>query len=275
MANQLYSVNTDKKQPVQPVLLLLIFILGIGVGLFVYWLLQFDSHKTTTAQQIVVNQQPQPANPVEPTTKNQNQTQTILAVPYYRQEFRQSCEAASLRMALKYRGIDKTDQELLDLFGYIPKKRDIKNNIWDDPYEQFVGFVTGAQDKGEGYGVYAPAVAKVSDKVGRKLLAINKVSATQIAKYIYDGNPVIVWGYYNAESKADSWKTPIGKTIPAVIKAHVRLAYGVKGPASKPTGFYLHDPLVNANQPMLWSTTKFMDNLKKFGTATDQVVVVL
>jgi uncharacterized protein YvpB len=218
----------------------------------------------------------------EPDTKildyDTEQISVRLDVPYFKQEFKQSCEAASLRMALAYRDIDTNDTALMKLFGYnfdsSPKKRDLSNNVWDDPYVSFVGDVHGLQAKGEGYGIYAPAVAKVGPEVGRQLLAIENVSAAQIAAYIYNGNPVIVWGYLDNTSSKDSWKTAEGKVVPAVMKAHVRLAYGVAGPAANPTGFYVHDPSEPAKRPVLWPTDKFMDNLKKFDKASDQAVVV-
>ncbi len=90
-----------------------------------------------------------------------------LDIIYYKQVFAQSCEAANVRMALNYRGINSTDWTILQRFGYSPKSRDKKNNIWDDPQKQFVGDVNGSQSADTGWGVYNEPVAKAVRSFGR------------------------------------------------------------------------------------------------------------
>ncbi len=253
-----------------PMLVWLLFGVSIGV---VGGYMAARAHKSTKANVVVVKQ-----TSTEDKTLGASSVSyagdKILPVPYLHQEYRQSCEAASLRMALKYKGIDTTDMQLLKLFGYNPRHRDMTKNVWDDPEQMFVGDVTGGQAEGEGYGVYSTAVAKIGPQIGRELQSVKGVTAQTVAKAIYEGNPVIAWGYWNTESKADSWKTVDGKTVQAVLKAHVRLVYGVQGSLENPTAFLVHDPFTEDRTRTPWPTVKLMDQFKKFGAATDQMVIV-
>lgn len=248
-------------------------LVGIGIGIIGGYVAA-TTHKSTKPNIVTVVEKPTKTDKTLGVNSVSYVGDKILPVPYFRQEYRQSCEAASLRMALKYKGVDVTDMQLLKLFGYNPKHRDMANNIWDDPEQMFVGDVTGGQAEGEGYGVYSTAVAKIGPKIGHELQSVKGVTAQVVARAIYEGNPVIAWGYWNAESKADSWKTADGKTVQAVLKAHVRLVYGVQGSLDNPTAFLVHDPFTEDRTRTPWSTVKLMDQFKKFGSATDQIVIV-
>lgn len=193
-----------------------------------------------------------------------------LNVPFYYQAYAQSCEAASARMALAYRGINSSDWAILQTFGYHPRHRDKARNIWDDPQQQFVGDVNGSQGAGTGWGVYANPVANGISSMGRSASAHYGVGAGFIADQIHRGNPVIFWGIWGGSAKLDSWKTPAGKTIQGPNPMHVRLVVGVKGKASAPMGFYIHDPITG---PAYWTVDQLNYNLNYFGV-TNQVVVV-
>ncbi len=82
-----------------------------------------------------------------------------LAVPFHRQEHRLSCEAAALYMALQYRGVSVTENQIISRVGFDPTPK--KNGVWGDPNVAFVGDINGSQP-GTGYGVYAAPIAKVA-----------------------------------------------------------------------------------------------------------------
>ncbi len=67
----------------------------------------------------------------------------LLAVPYFRQQYSRSCEAAALRMALAYKGTIASDMEIINAAGYNPKEPNWETKVWDNPYEMFVGYVSG------------------------------------------------------------------------------------------------------------------------------------
>lgn len=193
-----------------------------------------------------------------------------LDVIYYSQAFVQSCEAANVRMALHYRGINSTDWAILQKFGYNPTSRDTKNNIWDDPQKQFVGNVNGSQSAGTGWGVYSEPVAKAIRSFGRSATTHYGASPAFIASQIYKGRPVIVWGIWGASAKIDSWKTPEGKKIKGPIPMHVRLVVGVRGEPDNPVGFYINDPITG---PIYWTAGQLAANMAAAGPGHQAVVV--
>lgn len=193
-----------------------------------------------------------------------------LDIVYYSQVFAQSCEAASVRMALNYWDINTTDWAILQKFGYDPKNRDKKNNVWDDPQQQFVGDVNGSQSAGTGWGVYSEPVAKAVRSFGRSATTHYGPSPSFIASQIYKGRPVIVWGIWGGSAKIDSWKTPEGKKIKGPIPMHVRLVTGVRGEPDNPLGFYINDPITG---PTYWTTGQLAANMAAAGPAHQAVVI--
>ena len=193
-----------------------------------------------------------------------------LSVPYYRQAFAQSCEAASLRMALAYRGTHSTDWDILQRFGYAPRHKDKENNAWDDPQQQFVGDVRGDQGKGTGWGVYAEPVARATRSFGRSATTQYGVSAQFLASQLYADRPVILWGIWGNSAAIQSWQTPEGRTAAGPFPMHVRLVVGVKGEPGNPLGFWVHDPITG---PAYWSTGQLMSNTQKAGPANQAVVI--
>lgn len=193
-----------------------------------------------------------------------------LSVPAYKQTYRLSCEESALRMALAYRGISASDWEILQRVGYNPKPRDTVNNTWDDPNIMYVGDVNGVMGV-TGWGVYAGPLAQASKSYGRDAEASYGVTAGQIAQAIYDNNPVILWGIIGNSLQSDSWLNSEGKNIFAPLNAHVRLVYGVKGDASNPIGFYIHDPLYGS---IYWTRAQLEWDMSFAGTNQSQSVIV-
>lgn len=193
-----------------------------------------------------------------------------LSVPYYRQVYAQSCEAASLRMALAYRGIQSSDWDILQKFGYAPRSKDVESNSWDDPQKQFVGDVNGNQGKGTGWGVYAEPVAAAARQFGRSAVTQYGVSASFLARQIYNDRPVILWGIWGTSASIQAWNTPDGVTASGPFPMHVRLVVGVKGSIDNPQGFYVNDPITGS---AYWSANQLIANTQKAGPANQAVVI--
>ena len=165
-----------------------------------------------------------------------------LTVPSYRQVYSLSCEAASLRMALAYYGVNTSDDDILSRIGYAPKPRDTATNTWQDPNVEFVGEVNGKMNV-TGWGVYAGPVAKAARSFGRSADVVYGPSTSTVASAIYAGRPVVVWGVMGMSAVDDSWNTTTSGVVHAAKNQHVRVAYGVEGSPDAPVGFYLMDPI--------------------------------
>ncbi len=217
---------------------------------------------------------PQTVSAVVATTQNTTET-TILKIPLYAQEYTNSCEAASLRMALAYYGIKARDMELIEHFGYNPHLKDTVRNIWDDPQKQFVGFVN-ATGRGQGYGVYGLPVMQAILDYERKAdyyTGSSTITASLLATSIREGHPVMIWGYSSLTEKPYTWKSPAGVDVIAFRGEHVRLVVGVQGPTHAPTGFYVHDSL-SKRKSQFWKTADLLKNIYAVPGVTDQAIVV-
>lgn len=166
------------------------------------------------------------------------QAVTRLAVPYHRQDHKLSCEAATLVMALRYRGIDIGEQTLIDAIGFDPTPK--KNGVWGDPDFAFVGDIDG-QQPGTGYGVYAAPIAKAGSEY-RPSRVLDGATLQDVLTQVQTGNPVIVWGNASTGKRID-WQTATGKTIRAISGEHTRVVIGFVGSVSNPTTIVTLDPL--------------------------------
>ncbi len=198
----------------------------------------------------------------------------LLKVPYYQQQYTNSCEAAATKMVLEYHGIYLDEDEILKSFNYNPRQKDTTNNVWDDPNEMFVGFVDKKGPE-NGYGVYGPAVVKGIKKfeVDATHHASSSINLKLIAQSIKDDKPVIFWGYTSLTQKPYTWKTESGKTIKAFRGEHARVVVGFEGTVNNPTGFYVHDP-INGKKNEYWSKNKLLTNLTAVPDVTDQLVII-
>ncbi|MCL2451650.1 C39 family peptidase [Candidatus Saccharibacteria bacterium] len=181
-----------------------------------------------------------------------------LKIPVYKQVYGQSCEAAALRMALAYRGIETTDLKILELMKYDdqPATKIDGQWRWGDPHKMYVGHKDGDQTKMTGYGVFAEPIAAVSEQLGRPADVQNEVKPEWLARQIYAGNPVVLWGISIKIADA-KWTTPDGREIVAPMRTHTRLVVGVRGDPNQPSGFYLNDP---AGLEIYWTTSQLVTN---------------
>ncbi len=200
---------------------------------------------------------------------------TKLSIPYHSQQYKNSCEAASLKMALEYRGIKVSEMDILQKFGYAPRMKDVEKNEWDDPQKMYVGFVDIVGST-IGYGVYGLPVVKAVESFGRQAEYTTNVTSNFLAKNIKAGNPIILWGYTSFRESPYTWNTPDGNTVKAFKGEHARLVVGVVGgdvDGNNPKGFYVHDPF-NGQKYQYWSTESLMAQVNAVPGVTNQAVVV-
>ena len=169
---------------------------------------------------------------------------TKLAVPVYRQQHSATCTAASLRMALAYRGAAADEIGLVNAMGYAPRDIDKSTDppTWDDSSQMFVGSIDGSIAKGTGAGPDAPPVAKAARAYGHDASVMTGASVNWVAEQLYAGNPVIIFGAFK-NTGYTTWQTPSGKKVIMNLTGHARVAIGVVGEPSNPIGFWVNDPL--------------------------------
>lgn len=184
-----------------------------------------------------------------------------LRVPFFRQEHALSCEVATLRMALAYRGVEVTEAELLAAVGTDPAPRRRVGDVltWGDPGTSFVGDVDGIMAK-TGYGVHAGPIGRVAGQ-HRRAEVIENGSAAMLADAIANGNPVIVWGHLGSGTPI-RWRTLGGKEVHAVDGEHTRVVIGYTSTKENPTGFFVIDPIYGEQY---WKTEKFLRTWESLG----------
>lgn len=195
-----------------------------------------------------------------------------LNVPLYRQQYSSSCEAAALRMALAYRGIYDSDMGIVQRMGYNGQRMNRESGYWDDPFQMYVGDVTGRQSLYQGYGAYAPPIAKAAQSYGRNAAAFYGVDARFVAQQIHDGHPVVIIGTVGGMApQYTSWNGPNG-LVHAWIGEHARTVIGVTGKASDPISFIVNDP--NTGTQQTWSPGRLIADINAITQLPSQVVVV-
>ena len=187
-------------------------------------------------------------------------SETTLNVPMDYQDKPLSCEAASLKMALNYRGAIVSETDIMNIVGYDPTIRN--GNVWGDPYTAFVGDINGRQDT-TGYGVYWDPIARAA-RTWRNATAFTGWTSGQAAEQLAAGNPIVVWGVTGGSIARDDWITLAGKSILAWHGEHARTLIGFKGTVSNPTSFILNDPVSGR---ITWTKSQFESNWSSFGNA--------
>jgi uncharacterized protein YvpB len=170
-----------------------------------------------------------------------------------------TCEAASLKMALNYKGASVSEGDILARIPYDPTPR--VGNIWGNPYTSFVGSVDGAQNT-TGYGVYWGPIA-TAGSAWRPTQAFTGWGSSQLATELSEGNPIVVWGTVG-NAHYDTWQTSDGQTIDAWKGEHARLLIGFVGPVSNPRQFIINDPVFGQ---LYWSAATLMNNMSAFGNS--------
>src|ERR1700682_5742808 len=134
----------------------------------------FPTAVVTTPTPAVESPSPFPAPSPSP-SPSPRPTQRVLDIKIHYQEHNLSCEAAALKMALAYQGINADEMTLI---GYMtrdsrPAKFDAKGHLvaWGDPAQGFVGDPDGHIERYTGYGVYYGPVAMAAQLAGAHVVA--------------------------------------------------------------------------------------------------------
>lgn len=180
-----------------------------------------------------------------------------LNIPLIKQEKNLSCEAASLRMALAYKGLNVSEDELINLIGYDRTGKD--GNIWGDPQYGFVGRITGRQVS-SGYGVYWRPVAKAASMM-RESYYFEGTSLKKMLEEVADGNPVIMWGARSNDFRPVYWRTVFGREIFAIIGQHARVVKGFIGSIDDPSHILANDPV---GEIKTYTKEEFLENWSYF-----------
>lgn len=185
----------------------------------------------------------------------------IIKVSFHWQESPLSCEAASLKMALSAKGLNVSENDIMQKIGYDTTPH--IGNQWGNPNIAFVGNINGNMCT-TGYGVYWGPVARAAN-YWRPAEDFSGWSIQQLTAEINLGNPVMFWGVLPTGKLVDcSWYTQTGEYIRAFQEDHVRLVVGFIGSADNPSKIIIKDPL---SGDLYWSTSQFLTNWNIYGNS--------
>ena len=182
---------------------------------------------------------------------------TKLSVPAFLQKYTLSCEIAALRMALNFKGVNVSEDDIIPRVGFDTTPH--SGDTWGDPNKAFVGNIKGTQMK-DGYGVHWAPIAKAA-RTYRDAKDFQGWSIQQLTSEISKGNPVVIWVYSHFGTKT-LWKTPDGNSVYAVRDEHAVTVVGFVGPADNPTQMIINDPL---SGQVYWSRSAFDRKWDIFG----------
>ncbi|MCK5268211.1 MAG: C39 family peptidase [Spirochaetes bacterium] len=183
---------------------------------------------------------------------------TLMDIPLDWQDDSLSCEAASLKMALNYKGAAVSEDDIMGKIGSDLRSR--QGNIWSDPNQLYVGDIDGKMCS-TGYGVHWRPVAKAANH-WRDAEAFSSWSLQDLTRELEAGNPVVIWGTMPVETLTDcSWHAFEGEYIKTYQETHVRLAVGFIGDAVNPEKIIINDPLAGK---LYWPTPYFLTNWQAF-----------
>jgi uncharacterized protein YvpB len=178
-----------------------------------------------------------------------------LNVPYYRQNYYLSCEAAALKMALAFKGVNVSEDNIFSVMGYDYPGAKTADNVWGNPNRGFVGNVMG-NGTTTGYGVNWGPIARAANNF-RTSSAFSGGSAQTLTTAIDNGNPVIIWGTIGNPYSMSWTDYSTGEAVSAVKGEHARVVKGYRGFASNPIGFYINDPIYGN---IYWDTGTLLGN---------------
>ncbi len=160
-----------------------------------------------------------------------------LAVPLIEQIYPLSCEAASLQMALAYKGVHLSQDLLINAMGKalpLKKKKSGSTFVWGDPDIGFVGDIkgyvwnslSGDITEATGWGVNNGPVARVASQYRNGSIAKDNATTEDIENALDNGNPVIFWHVRDEFASASmTYKTSDGKDV-SLFPDHVSLVTG-------------------------------------------------
>ena len=175
-------------------------------------------------------------------------TERVLDIKLHYQEHNLTCEAAALKMALAYEGINVDEMTLI---GYMtsdprPARFDSHGQLiaWGDPAQGFVGNPDGHIERYTGYGVYDRPVAFAALLAGANVVAAggglygSPIAPSQVYDAVLDGHPVVAWisnTYRTAPLK--QYTAYDGATVSYTLTEHAVTVIGVR-----PDAVLINDP---------------------------------
>jgi uncharacterized protein YvpB len=175
-------------------------------------------------------------------------TERVLAIKIHYQEHNLTCEAAALKMALAYEGINVDEMTLI---GYMtrdsrPAAFDSHGHLatWGDPELGFVGNPDGNIQRYTGYGVYDQPVAAAALIAGANVVAAggglygSPIAPSDVYNAVLDGHPVVAWisnTYRTASLK--QYVAYDGSTVSYTLTEHAVTVVGVR-----PDAVLINDP---------------------------------
>ncbi|TMF88870.1 MAG: hypothetical protein E6I11_00530 [Chloroflexi bacterium] len=166
-------------------------------------------------------------------------TERVLNVGWAHQAHNLSCEAAALKMALSYYGIDTDELRLISFMSRDsrPARFDTSGHLmrWGDPAAGFVGNPDGRIQRYTGYGVYYQPVALAAMLAGANVVEAGSglygspVPPAHIYQAVLDGHPVVAW-ISNTYHQVDlAWYVAYdGATVRYTLTEHAVTIIGVR-----------------------------------------------
>src|SRR2546421_8118708 len=117
-------------------------------------------------------------------------------VPMYGMQLSNDCEAASLRMVLAARGVQATDEAILNQIGVdrVHYQFGQSGSLSGNPFRAFVGDPNGSETVGTGFGVYSPPGTTAAQHYGLGILVAGQgIPLEQLRTQVAEGHPAIVW----------------------------------------------------------------------------------
>lgn len=176
----------------------------------------------------------------------------LLDVPLIEQSYRLTCEAASMEMLLKFRGMRKTQTELMKLIGYATpyaKYLSGKTLIWGDPDLGFVGDEKGVMYTAAegfrgatGWGVNPPPVLRVLKTFLPATTSKDQATIQDVIAALDAHKPVIFWHKRDDMiMETIQFMTPAGKNI-SFTSNHVAVIVGYDTDDKGQRSFIVNDP---------------------------------
>lgn len=144
--------------------------------------------------------------------KNKLPSSSVLNIEPIEQKYSLNCESASLKMALGYFGIEKTEEELLEETGFstkLPPTKIGNRIVWGDPEKGYVGNYNGLYSEfcsnqtgdtsirtlkcATGWGVNNNPIAKNAQKYLKNSYDLDNASITDLKMELSNNNPIIFW----------------------------------------------------------------------------------
>lgn len=115
------------------------------------------------------------------------------------------------------KSIDKEEIEKNDNQNKDNKEEEIQKEMREvtyasDPFKVFVGHPSKNYDQGS-YGCYAPPIIEALEKCNINCIDISGCTEKELLKNIEEGNPIVVWGTYDAREveEKEEWLFPDGQ----------------------------------------------------------------